>query len=276
MNFLRTTSTRRLIAGPALTVAVDRRRRRRRHGVQQRRRHRRPPKALDAAIHDALAAPKPAGVTARIRFTNNLISSGAAHHRLSAALGRERPALDLGTVACGSSCSRTRATRRSRSPTGACRSTTPRATPSTAPNVGSANSADAPARPRPRRAERRADLVRPPAAGRAGDRSRAPQPTTQAGQPAYKVSVTPKHDAGLLGQAEIAWDAANGIPLRIAVTAAGSSSPVLALEVTDISYGSVDSGALAVTPPAGAKVVDLGSPAHAGGKARRSRRRRRA
>ena len=85
------------------------------------------------------------------------------------------------------------------------------------------------------------------------------QPTTQAGQPAYKVSITPKHDAGLLGQAEIAWDAANGIPLHVAVTAAGSSSPVLALEVTDISYGAVDTGALAVPPPAGAKVVDLGS-----------------
>ena len=51
------------------------------------------------------------------------------------------------------------------------------------------------------------------------------EPTTQAGQGAYKVTVTPKHDAGLLGQAEFAWDAANGIPLRIAVTAAGSSSP---------------------------------------------------
>ena len=30
------------------------------------------------------------------------------------------------------------------------------------------------------------------------------QPTTQAGQPAYQLSVTPKHDAGLLGEAQIA------------------------------------------------------------------------
>jgi hypothetical protein len=43
------------------------------------------------------------------------------------------------------------------------------------------------------------------------------------------------------------------------VSAAGSNSPVLALEVTDISYGSVDQSALAVSPPAGARVVDLGS-----------------
>ena len=90
------------------------------------------------------------------------------------------------------------------------------------------------------------------------------EPTTQAGQPAYNVSITPKHDAGLLGRAEIAWDAANGIPLRVAVTAAGNNSPVLALEVTDISYGSVDPGTFAITPPASAKVVDLGSLTHSG------------
>ena len=55
-----------------------------------------------------------------------------------------------------------------------------------------------------------------------------------------------------------------GVPLHISIAAAGSSSPVLALDVTDISYGSVDAGALAITPPAGAKVVDLGSLGHAG------------
>jgi len=84
-------------------------------------------------------------------------------------------------------------------------------------------------------------------------------PTTQAGQGAYSVSITPKHDAGLLGQASLVWDAATGVPLKVAVTAAGSSTPVLALEVTDITYGAVDSSALNVTAPAGAKVVDLGS-----------------
>jgi hypothetical protein len=84
-------------------------------------------------------------------------------------------------------------------------------------------------------------------------------PTTQAGQPAYEVSVTPKHDAGLLGQAQLAWDAANGVPLHISLAAAGSSSPVLALDVTDISYGAVDPSALAVGAPASARVVDVGS-----------------
>jgi hypothetical protein len=76
MNFLRTTSTRRLIAGAALTVAVVV------GGVAVAAASGSggtppPPKALDVAIHDALTAPQPAGVTARIHFTNNLIASGA-------------------------------------------------------------------------------------------------------------------------------------------------------------------------------------------------------
>ncbi len=43
---------------------------------------------------------------------------------------------------------------------------------------------------------------------------------------------------------QIAWDAAHGIPLHVSLAAAGSSSPVLALDVTDISYGSVDAARL--------------------------------
>ena len=34
-----------------------------------------PPKPLAAAIHDALAAPAPQGVTARVKFTNRLVDS---------------------------------------------------------------------------------------------------------------------------------------------------------------------------------------------------------
>src|SRR4051794_17792153 len=36
-----------------------------------------PPKALAQAIHDALAAPPPAGITARISFTNHLVDSAS-------------------------------------------------------------------------------------------------------------------------------------------------------------------------------------------------------
>src|SRR5581483_12167953 len=44
-----------------------------------------------------------------------------------------------------------------------------------------------------------------------------PLPRNVAGQPAYKVVVSPKHDGGLLGDVQLAWDAAHGIPLRIAI-----------------------------------------------------------
>jgi len=50
------------------------------------------------------------------------------------------------------------------------------------------------------------------------------------------------------------------VPLRVAIYAQGASSPVLELKATDISYGSVSSSDVDVSPPAGAKVVDLTPP----------------
>jgi outer membrane lipoprotein-sorting protein len=84
-------------------------------------------------------------------------------------------------------------------------------------------------------------------------------PTTVAGQGAYEATLSPKHDGGLLGGLALAFDAANGVPLRIGITAAGSSTPVLQLEVTDISYGPVANSDVTVTPPANAKVVNVAS-----------------
>jgi hypothetical protein len=85
------------------------------------------------------------------------------------------------------------------------------------------------------------------------------QPTDVAGRAAYSVTVAPKHDGGLLGSVELAWDAENGVPLRAAVYAQGASSPVLSLAVTNVSYGAVSAADVDVSPPAGAKVVELGS-----------------
>jgi len=263
VNFLRTTSTGRLIAGLALTVAVIA------GGVAVAGAaggggSPPPPKALDVAIHDALVAPKPAGVTARIRFTNNLIASGA--------LGTGSPLLSGATGRLWISGGRVRLELQSDAGDAqvtygdgrlsiydASSNTVYRANVGSADSIGSQPTPDHGA---PSVAEISSALQR---LAEQATTSGA-QPTTQAGQPAYNVSITPKHDAGLLGQAEIAWDAVNGIPLRIAVTAAGSDTPVLALEVTDISYGSVDPSTLAVSAPAGAKVVDLTSPLHVGGK----------
>jgi outer membrane lipoprotein-sorting protein len=85
-------------------------------------------------------------------------------------------------------------------------------------------------------------------------------PSDVAGRAAYTVRVSPKENGGLVGGAELAWDAVNGTPLRAAVYARGESSPVLELEATEISFGPVSASTFEVTPPPGAKVVDL-SPA---------------
>jgi outer membrane lipoprotein-sorting protein len=82
-------------------------------------------------------------------------------------------------------------------------------------------------------------------------------PSDVAGQAAYTVRVSPKHDGGLLGSAELAWDAARGVPLRVAVYAKGNSTPVLQLEATDISFGKVPASVFAVSPPSGSKVVKV-------------------
>ena len=63
------------------------------------------------------------------------------------------------------------------------------------------------------------------------------EPGTVAGQAAYTVRISPRHDGGLLGAAEVAWDAAHGVPLRGAVYAQGEQEPVLEVEATDVDFG---------------------------------------
>ena len=88
-----------------------------------------------------------------------------------------------------------------------------------------------------------------------------PSPRNVAGQPAYKIVLTPKHSGGLLGSVQLAWDAAHGVPLGIAIYSTTSSSPVLELKATHISYGAVSPKVFKVTAPAGAKVVRISTPA---------------
>ncbi len=82
-------------------------------------------------------------------------------------------------------------------------------------------------------------------------------PSDVAGQATYTLSAAPSHDGGLLGRVELAWDAANGIPLRAAVYSSESSSPVLQLEATEVSFESIGESVFEISPPAEAKVVDL-------------------
>jgi outer membrane lipoprotein-sorting protein len=214
-----------------------------------------PPKPLDQAINDALAASPPAGVTADVQFTNNLFPSGALLGQAGSALmtgasgrlwltndghGRIELQSDAGdvqivwdpqTISVYDASSNT-----------VYRANLPQQTSGTDTNTP------------PTLAEIDGFLTN---LGVDWALSGA-QPTDVAGQPAYSVSVSPKHDGGLLGSLQLAWDASQGTPLRVGVYAQGDSKPVLELAVTNISYGAVASGDVNVAPPAGAKVVDLG------------------
>ena len=53
--------------------------------------------------------------------------------------------------------------------------------------------------------------------------------------------------------------AARGIPLGIAIYSNSSSTPVLELKATSISYGAVSSHVFSIKAPAGAHVVSIGS-----------------
>ncbi len=82
-------------------------------------------------------------------------------------------------------------------------------------------------------------------------------PTDVAGQAAYTVRVSPKEGGSLLAGAELSWDAVHGVPLRAAVYSTESSSPVLELAATSISYGHIEPSVFEFTPPANAKVEEV-------------------
>jgi outer membrane lipoprotein-sorting protein len=218
-----------------------------------------PPKPLAQAIHDALAAPDSAGITAKIRFTNRLFPSGAlvgdqASALMSGASGRlwltndGRGRLELQSNAGDVQVvwNNDKLTVYDASSNTVYTLDLPAAkTGSSSPDSGVAPSLT-----------QISDFLSK--LGEHADVSGA-QPTDIAGRPAYNAKISPKHDGGLLGYAELAWDAEQGVPLRVAVYAQGSSKPVLELAATDVSYGSVPSSAVDVPPPAGTKTVDLSS-----------------
>src|ERR1700693_371267 len=82
-------------------------------------------------------------------------------------------------------------------------------------------------------------------------------PEDVAGQPAYSVRISPRHDNALLGSVELAWDALHRAPLRIGLYARGDPTPVLELSASDISFGPQAESVFSISPPAGAKVVQL-------------------
>jgi hypothetical protein len=85
-------------------------------------------------------------------------------------------------------------------------------------------------------------------------------PSNVAGRKAYTVRMSPRHNGGLFGNFELAWDAANGVPLHFAIYPRGSNTAAIAITATHIQYGAVSSARLALTLPAGTKIVHVHKP----------------
>ena len=226
-----------------------------------------PAKPLPQAIHDALGAPAVKGVTATISFTNKLIDDSSiqggnallkgATGRLWATKNQLRLELQSGS---GGGDSQLVVNERTWWAYDASSNTVYRGTLP-------AHKAD-----KARKAGReKADHGVPSVADITKKLNEAAKnavlsgaiPSTVGGQSAYTLRVGPKHDGGLLGAVEVGWDAVNGVPLRAAVYAQGSNTPVLELSATDVKFGNVPASDFAVTPPSGAKVVKVSQPSGA-------------
>ena len=264
MTRLRTASARRLAAilavvgGVALTAAVA-------QGALAGGGPTPAPKALANAILDAVKAPEPAGLTAKIEFSNDLLPSGSlpsgsASPLLAGADGRfwvqksgdfrielQSDAGDAQIVAVGN------------------RVTVYDASSQTLYRATLSDDARDMTKPGDHDGEK-LTLAKVQKAldrlARTWTVSGA-RPTSTAGQPSYTVKISPKDDGGLLGAAELAWEAVRGAPLRAAVYAQGSDDPVLELKATEVSYDAVADADVRVAPPAGAEIVDLTAPSDA-------------
>jgi outer membrane lipoprotein-sorting protein len=271
-KFLRTVSTRRLLAtltglaiaiagGTAIAVAASS------GGPKPK------PKRLAQAIHDALTAQQVPGITARITFTNHLIDSTNIHGSDPILVGGEgrlwfSPSNHMLRLELPSNSGNPDAQLIFNNGSfwvydPSSNTVYQGKAPANAAGKDSTDSKDS-----------KGKQHGPPSIAQINtELSHLAQhlnlsgaiPTDVADQPAYTVRVTPKHDGGLLGAAELAWDAIKGVPLRIAVFARNDTTPVLELKVRQIAYGTVQRADFTVPPPAGAKVVTVQTPAAPGG-----------
>lgn len=213
-------------------------------------------KPLPSAIHEGLAASRPAGITARIRFTNGLFPNGALLGQVGSALmsgasgrlwmrddGRGRLELQSNAGDVQIVWKQGQATVYDASSNTVYRIALPAGQPQArhaAPGVAGIGAFLA-------QLTKHANVS-------------SAKPSNVGGRPAYTVQLSPKEPGGLLGSVRLAWDAKRGVPLRAAIYARGGTTPVLALQTTSIRYGSVPLSTVAIAPPAGAKVVDLAAP----------------
>lgn len=217
------------------------------------------PKALPQALLDAANAPKVDGVTARISFTNGLIdSSGVTRGTdpvISGATGRLWASADgdvrLELQSTGGSGDAQLLLHGDRFSIYHAAARTVYVGTLPQETVTKADAGDEQGPPT-LEAIRRA-LARVSSYANLSDAT----PSNVAGRPAYTLRLEPKRHGGLLGGAELAWDAVTGAPLRAAIYAAGQSDPVLEIKATAVDFGAVPASTFDVAPPPDAKVVDL-------------------
>jgi outer membrane lipoprotein-sorting protein len=225
------------------------------------------PKPLANAVHDALSAPTVPGISARIEFTNHLIDaasiegsdpllSGASGRLWASPEGGGKLRLELQAQGGGGDSQVLISEHHFEIYDGSSETVYKGTLPEREGKDTGANEQGSPPLGEIEeaigKAEKHAELS-------------GAIPSDVAGQAAYTLHVSPKHDGGLLGGAEIAWDATHGTPLRAAIYASGASSPVLQLEATDVAFEAVPSSVFEISPPAGAKIVNLAPPAETDG-----------
>jgi outer membrane lipoprotein-sorting protein len=219
-----------------------------------------PAKPLDQAVNDAVNAPKLKGLSADIVFTNHLLPSGSISGQgssplLKGATGRLWLAAD----------GHARLELQSESGDAQILSDGKQVTvydPSTNTVYKAALPAEKAPASEPHTPPTLADIQAKIAELTKAWNLSGAQPTNTAGQPSYTVRISPKDDGGLLGAAELAWDAARGVPLKVAVYAQDQADPVLALEATNVTYGDIPAADFNAAPPADAKVVQVDPAKH--------------
>jgi hypothetical protein len=215
------------------------------------------PRTLEQAVGDAIKAPVPAGVTARIHFTSELpagLAAGAPEgvaSMLGGASGRVwasgdhlrvKLAADHGSERVELVVAGRRFWAYESGSNAVVRGTLP------------ARATDARTQARELSPSAVAEAL---AAVRRHATVSAPKPGVVGGRPAYTVTVAPR-DGFVRG--ELSWDAERALPLRGAVFLRGSDAPVAELRASDVELGALPASTWDVQPPAGARVTEL--PAH--------------
>jgi hypothetical protein len=87
-----------------------------------------------------------------------------------------------------------------------------------------------------------------------------PQPGVVGGRPAYTIRVAPRDQTSLLDAVLVSLDAEHPVPLALDVMAQGHTSPVLSLKLSDVRYGAVDSSVFNLNIPDTVKVQQISPP----------------